>query len=97
PARLEEAIGQLERAVQDEPRSSRIFRLLATAWGRKGNDPMARLYLSEEALLKQDKDYARKQAKAAMAGLEKGSRPWVRAQDILLYLEKADFDKDKDK
>jgi predicted Zn-dependent protease len=98
PARLDEAIGQLERAVQDEPRSSRIFRLLATAWGRKGNDPMARLYLAEEALLKQDKNYAQKQAKAAMTGLEKGSRPWVRAQDILLYLEKADFDKkDKDR
>ena len=86
--RLDDAITQLERAMRDEPRSSRTFRLLATAWGRKGNEPMAWLYLAEEALLKQDKEYAKRQATAALNGLEKGSRPWIRAQDILIYLEK---------
>ena len=94
--RLDDAITQLERAVRDEPRSSRTYRLLATAWGRKGNEPMAWLYLAEEALLKQDKEYAKKQATAALNGLEKGSRPWIRAQDILIYLEKGG-DKDEAK
>lgn len=90
--RLDDAITQLERAVRDEPHSSHAFRLLATAWGRKGNEPMAWLYLAEEALLKQDRDYAKKQAAAALGKLEKGSRPWIRAQDILIYLEKGDDD-----
>ena len=93
--RLDEAITQLDRARQDEPHSSKACRLLATAWGRKGNEPMAWLYLAEEALLKGDKAYAKKQATAAMGQLEKGSRPWIRAQDILIYLEKGG-DKDDD-
>lgn len=97
--RLDSAIGQLERAARDEPRSTRIYRLLATAWGRKGNEPMAWLYLAEEALLKQDKEYARKQATAALGELEKGSRPWLRAQDILTYLDRqgADGEREKEK
>lgn len=86
--RLDDAIAELERAAQDDPRNARVDRLLATAWGRKGNDPMARLYLAEEAILQQNRDYAKKQAETAMAGLEKSSRPWLRAQDILVYLEK---------
>jgi len=89
PDRLDEAIGQLDRAVQDEPRSGRIFRLLATAYGRKGQEPVAKLYLAEEAVLKQDYDYAKRQAQAALNGLEKGSRFWLRAQDILSYIEQA--------
>lgn len=82
-ARLDEAIGQLNRAVRDEPRSSRIYRLLATAYGRKGQEQVAKLYLAEEAILKRDYTYARRQAESALPGLEKGSREWIRAQDIL--------------
>jgi len=94
---LDEAIVQLERAARDEPRTTRIYRLLATAWGRKGSDPMARLYLAEEALLKQDRDYAKKQAIAAMTGLEEGSHPWLRAQDILTHLKKQPQKRNKEK
>ena len=48
---------------------------------------MARLYLSEEALLNKDIKYAKQQAQAALQGLPKGSAGWTRAQDILAFIE----------
>lgn len=85
--RLNEGINHLQRAVKDENRSPRIHRLLATAYGRLGQESRAKLHLAEEALLKGEIPYAKRQAEAAVAGLEKGSQPWVRAQDILNFIE----------
>jgi predicted Zn-dependent protease len=85
--KLEEAIIQLERATRDEPRSTRNHRLLATAYGRLGKGSEAKLHLAEEALLKGDKEYAKKQAEAALEDLEKGSTKWLRAKDILSFIE----------
>jgi predicted Zn-dependent protease len=87
PKRLDDAIDQLERAIRDEPHSGYIDHLLATAWGRKGNEPMAKLFLAEEALLGGQKKYAREQAQAAMHGLKPGTMPYLRAQDILSYVD----------
>jgi len=86
-SRLTEAVKNLERAERGEPRSPQIHRLLATAHGQLGHDAEARLHLAEESLLKGDTDYAKRQAEAALKGLEKGSNPWVRAQDILNFVE----------
>ncbi len=88
--RLEEAIRQLERAHQDEPRSTRIHRLLATAHGRLNHVAIAKLHLAEEALLKRETKYAKMQAHAALEGLEKDSSYWLRAQDILSFVEQMD-------
>lgn len=85
--KLQEAITQIDRALKDEPKSIRAYRLLATAYGRLGNDPMARLNLAEEALLKGEKDYAKSQANAAMKGLQKNSASWLRARDIVVYTD----------
>lgn len=87
PERLDQAIEELQRALRDEPKSTRIYRLLATAHGRKGQNAMAKLYLAEEAVLKQDRAYAKQQATAALKDLPEGSRARLRAQDILSYLE----------
>lgn len=87
PARLDEAISHLTRAAADEPRTGRIYRLLATAYGRKGDEPMAKLYLAEEAVLQRQWRYARLQAEGALQGLPASSRSRVRAQDILAYVE----------
>lgn len=87
PANLDKAISNLNRALQNEPRSSRIHRLLATAYGRKGDEPVAKLHLAEEALLQRKKDYAKSQAEAALRGLRPGSPDWIRAKDILSYVE----------
>ncbi len=80
---LQTAITLLERAQRDEPRATRIQRLLATAYGKMGNEAMAKLYLAEEALLQRRIPQARMQAEVAANGLKQGSGPWLRAQDIL--------------
>ena len=97
-AQMKTAITQLERAQRDEPRSTRIHRLLATAYGKMGDDAMAKLHLAEEALLQRRLPQARQQAEAASAGLEEGSAAWIRAQDILGQVslgEKEDKDKNE--
>ena len=82
-AQLQTAITQLERAQRDEPRSTPVQRLLATAYGKMGDEPMAKLHLAEEALLQRRFPQARQQAEVAANGLKKGSAAWIRAQDIL--------------
>ena len=91
---LKLAIVQLHRAARDEKRTSKIYRLLATAYGRLGQTSLASLYLAEEALMSGQVDYAKRQAQTAVKGLEEGSAPWIRAQDILKAVERAERDKD---
>ncbi len=86
-AALLEAINNLKRAAQDEPRSTRVQRLLATAYGRIGKDAYARLHLAEEALLQRKFDYATQQANIALKGLPTTSPAALRAKDILHYVE----------
>lgn len=86
-AMLNEAIKQLDRAANDEPRSPRVHRLLASAYGRLGDDAMAKLHLAEEALLKRELPYAERQARTALESLEEGTPPYIRAKDILSFIE----------
>jgi len=81
------AIQNLKRAAIDEPRSSRVHRLLATAYGKIGKDSYAKLHLAEEALLQRKNDYAKTQAKVALKGLETGSSAALRARDIVFYVD----------
>jgi predicted Zn-dependent protease len=84
---LQEAIDQLHRALQEEPRTSRIHRLLATAYGRLGQETQAKLHLAEEALLQGRFPYAKSQASAVQKTSSQGSREWIQAQDILSQAE----------
>lgn len=86
-AKLQKAIDNLETSLKAEPRSTRIHRLLATAYGRKGNDGLARLHLAEEALLQRKKEYARAQANAALKELPQGSPGAIRANDIIAFID----------
>ncbi len=83
PAKLEAAIANLKRAQQDEPRSSQVKRLLATAYGRLGKQPQARVYLAEEALLQGRAREARSMASSAMKSLPPGSVELQRARDVI--------------
>jgi predicted Zn-dependent protease len=85
--KLQQAIDNLKRAAQDEPRSTRVQRLLATAYGRMGDDAMARLHLAEEALLQQKYPYAKQQATMALKNLKPSTPAALRANDILRYVE----------
>lgn len=85
--KLNEALQNLRVALKSEPRSSRIHRLMATAYGRTGDETRAKLHLAEEALLQNKFDYAAAQAEAAQKGLKTGSPDWIRAGDILSYVQ----------
>ena len=94
-SKLEEAIRNLNLAAKDDPKSSRIHRLLATAYGRSGDEPRAKLHLAEEALLQNKLRYAKSQVESAMPGLKSGSADWIRANDILNYV-RSERDRDGD-
>lgn len=85
---VQEALTQLDRALKDEPRSVRLHRLLATAYGRLGQDGPAKVHLAEEAMLKGERDFARRQINAALRDLPEGSSHWLRAQDVLSSLDR---------
>ena len=55
---IDKAIDTLNLAKRTESRTPLLFRLLATAYGRNGQEGMAKLALAEEALLKNDKNFA---------------------------------------
>lgn len=84
---LQKAIDNLKIALKTEPKSPRIHRLLATAYGRMGDETRARLHLAEEAVLQGKYDYAKEQANNALKGLKSGTPDWIRANDILSYVQ----------
>ncbi len=86
---LNEAIHNLERALQDEPRNPRIHRLLATSYGRLGQEAKAKLHLAEEAVLQRKFDYGKRHAEAVISQESEGSTLWIQAKDILSFIEVA--------
>lgn len=79
----DQAIDHLERALRDEPRSAHAHRLLATAYGRKGEESRARLHLAEEALMQGRLPYARQLAEGVIKTAGEGSREALQARDII--------------
>jgi len=89
PASLQKAITQLKRAEMDKrTRSPRLHRLMATAYGRLGEHARAALHLAEEALLKGNKSLARQNAKRALTDFDKNSAEYLRASDIIAFLDR---------
>ena len=87
PKVFEEAVESLNRALRDEPRSSRIHRLLATAYGRMGEENRAKLHLAEEAVLQRRFSYATQHAEAVLANEQEGSAIWIQANDIISFIK----------
>jgi len=83
PDLLKKAIEQLKRAQLDEPKTPRVKRLLATAYGKMGDEVRARVYLAEESLMQGRKAEAASMAKSALAQLPAGSPEAIRAQDVI--------------
>jgi len=78
-----QALADLRKARQMDPRDARMLRDLAIAWARNGNRGMASLVTAERyALLTRFKD-AQTNAKRAAGLLPRGSSAWLRAQDLL--------------
>ncbi|MEM7618652.1 MAG: M48 family metalloprotease [Pseudomonadota bacterium] len=86
-AQIKAAIENLKRAAVDEPRSSRVHRLLATAYGKIDQASFSRLHLAEEGLLQRRYNYAKTQANIALEGLKDGSTAALRARDIIFFAD----------
>lgn len=82
-AQLLQTIATLERVTQLDSTHPRAWRLLATAYGKKGEKGRAALALAEEALLNDQPDTARIQAELARKSLPAASPSALRVEDIL--------------
>ncbi len=92
-AKLQTAIDHLKRAEKDEPRSAQIKRLLATAYGRMGKEPEARVYLAEETLMRGNRQEAARMADVTLKQLPPNSPEALRAQDIINTVGEPDKNK----
>lgn len=90
--KLEEAIEQLAIARRTEKKSTRIYRLLATAYGRLGNEVSARLNLAEEAVLQRRLPDAKRFATYVIENSQENNSENIRAKDILKYVEEIEKD-----
>lgn len=81
--KLKSAIDHLKRAEKDEPRSTTIKRLLATAYGRMGRETEARVFLAEEALMRGNRKEAARMAEISLKQLSPDSPELRRAKDII--------------
>lgn len=76
-------INLLNRALVSERKSPIIYRFLSTAYGRNGNEGMAKLSLAEESYLKSDFKQALQHANGALKLLPEKSVGWNRCQDLI--------------
>ena len=90
PKQVTEAVVQLKAADIEEERKpfseydlAAVHRFLAIAYGRQGNEPLAKVELAEQSILEGRTKEGRRLALAAMRLLPAGSRDWLRAQDLL--------------
>jgi predicted Zn-dependent protease len=84
PAKLDEAVAQVRRAVGVEPDNALAWRLLAEAYDAKGDAGMARLAAAEQNFYLGQLLEARTFAYHARELLKKDSPEWRRATDIIL-------------
>jgi len=89
PALLPTAVEELKIAAKAEQRNPSVHRFLAIAYGRQGNEPVAKVELAEQAILEGRIKQGRQLALDAMHLLPTGSREWLRAQDLLASSQSA--------
>jgi predicted Zn-dependent protease len=87
---LQEAVEQLKTSLRTEPYQARTHRLLATAYGRLGDKGMSHLHLAEEAYIRRNLSFARREIVLAQKTLPKNSPAWLRAEDIMAEIRKKD-------
>lgn len=84
PAKVDEAVSQIRRALGQEPDNALGWRLLAEAYDSKGEPGMARLAAAEQNFYLGQLLEARTFAVHARELLKKDSPEWRRATDIIL-------------
>lgn len=84
---LRDAVANLAKVMAEERTNRYVWRLLATAHGRMGDEAMASLAMAEEALLSGQLPKARYHAGKAEKSLRRGSPAWLQASDVLARAE----------
>lgn len=87
PAKMDEGIAELRKAVTQEEDNAVAWRLLATAYDRKGEEGLARLATAEYNFAIGQSQEARVFAMRAREKLSKDTPQWRRATDIVLASE----------
>lgn len=87
PAKLDEGVAELRKAVTQEDDNAVAWRLLAEAWDRKGEEGLARLATAEYNFAIGQAQQARVFAMRAREKLSKDTPQWRRATDIVLASE----------
>jgi predicted Zn-dependent protease len=87
--RLDDAIQKLEAALRRERESGSGWRLLGTAYGKRGDLGKAALALAESEWYFGRPDLVLQQARRAQDALPRGSSDWLRADDLRLAAERA--------
>lgn len=89
PKLLPGAIANLQASLAVEPNRPFVWRQLAIAEGRAGQDAESALAMAEEAMLLNKPSEARFQAGKAERLLPTGSPGWLKAQDIIAAVDQA--------
>ena len=82
------ALSELRLARKTEDDTPNVYQLMAMAYGQLGDIPRADLATAEAAFYRGDKQLAEEKAKVAMATLKRGSPDWLRANDILNFVNR---------
>jgi predicted Zn-dependent protease len=87
-ANAEAALVELKLARKTEDDTASLYQFMAMAYGQLGDIPRADLATAEAAYFRGDKKLAEEKAKVAMAKLKRGSPDWLRANDILNFVNR---------
>lgn len=89
-ANAKAALTELKLARKTEDDTPSLYQFMAMAYGIMGDIPRADLATAEFAYYRGDKELATEKAKIAMANLKRGSPDWLRANDILNFVNRSD-------
>jgi predicted Zn-dependent protease len=87
-ANAQAALSELRLARKTEDDAPVLYQFMAMAYGLMGDIPRADLATAEAAYFRGDKKLAEQKAKVAMATLKRGSADWLRANDILNFVNR---------
>ncbi|HTN95622.1 MAG TPA: M48 family metalloprotease [Nordella sp.] len=87
-ANAQAALTELKLARKTEDDTPSLYQFMAMAYGIMGDIPRADLATAEFAFYRGDKELATEKAKIAMATLKRGSPDWLRANDILNFVNR---------
>lgn len=87
-ANAQAALAELRQARKTEDDTPSLYQFMAMAYGILGDIPRADLATAEAAYYRGDKELATEKAKVAMRTLKRGSPDWLRANDILNFVNR---------